>query len=177
MSLHFTPGTSHAPRIPQVRHFSELFPFLLPFTPFFSPNIVHYSSLCPKHCPILKYLVPKPLSMLTRRCARYTYILIAFFAVISSATFLLILLRCIPVQGSWDLQIKARCIARSDVEIIARTQGGMLIAHLGFGSDIDTDTSTVFSAVRTSPAHYTFVQANREPRNTVFGTPVLPLKA
>ena len=28
-----------------------LFPFLLPFTPFYSPNIVHYSKICSKNCP------------------------------------------------------------------------------------------------------------------------------
>lgn len=55
---------------------------------------------------------------------KYTYILIAFFAVISTATFLLILLGCIPFQGFWDMQIKARCIPRSVLSITAKTQGG-----------------------------------------------------
>ena len=56
---------------------------------------------------------------------KYTYILIAFFAVISTATFMLILLACIPIQGTWDKEIKARCIARSTLEIIVKTQGGV----------------------------------------------------
>lgn len=57
-----------------------------------------------------------------REIYQYTYFLIAFFAVITAATFLLILLACIPIQGTWDREIKARCIARSDLSIIAKTQ-------------------------------------------------------
>ena len=55
----------------------------------------------------------------------YTYVLIAFFAVVTVATVLLILLGCIPIQGTWDREIKARCISRSTISIIAKTQGGM----------------------------------------------------
>lgn len=59
-----------------------------------------------------------------RELYRYTYLLIAFFTVITTATFLLFLLACIPIQGAWDMEVKARCIARSDLSIIAKTQGG-----------------------------------------------------
>ena len=55
----------------------------------------------------------------------YTYVLIAFFVVITVATFMLILLGCVPIQGTWDREVKARCISRSAISVIARTQGGM----------------------------------------------------
>ena len=67
-----------------------------------------------------------------REFYKYTYILIAFFAVVSTATFLLILLACIPIQGTWDREVKARCIARSGLSIIAKTQGGMSLPSLRF---------------------------------------------
>lgn len=68
-----------------------------------------------------------------RKFYRYTYLLIAFFAVITTATFMLFLLACIPIQGAWNREIKARCIARSDLSIIARTQGGMSLHIMKFG--------------------------------------------
>ena len=55
----------------------------------------------------------------------YTYILIAFSAVITTATLLLILLGCIPIEGTWNTEIKAHCIARSALTTIARTQGSV----------------------------------------------------
>lgn len=59
-----------------------------------------------------------------REFFKYTYALIAFFAVISTATVLLILLQCIPIQGAWHKDVRARCIPRADLSIIAKTQGG-----------------------------------------------------
>lgn len=55
---------------------------------------------------------------------KYTYVLIALFAVITTAAFMLILFACVPIQGTWDKTIEARCIPRSTLSIIAKTQGG-----------------------------------------------------
>lgn len=60
-----------------------------------------------------------------REYFKYTYIFLAFFAVMSTATLLSILLACIPIQGTWDRETKARCIPPLDLTIIAKTQCGM----------------------------------------------------
>ena len=50
--------------------------------------------------------------------------IIAFFAVVSVATFFLILFGCVPVRGTWDRGVEARCIPREGLDVIAKTQGG-----------------------------------------------------
>lgn len=44
------------PQFFAVRRFSGLSPFLIPFTPLYSPNIVNHSNVCPKHGTLLKDL-------------------------------------------------------------------------------------------------------------------------
>ena len=44
------------PVVTYPRQLSELFPLLLPFTPLYSPNTVHYSNICPEKGPLHKKL-------------------------------------------------------------------------------------------------------------------------
>lgn len=59
-----------------------------------------------------------------RNFHRWTWGLMIFFALVTTSTFLTLCLQCIPLQGTWDRSITARCVSLEDVSIVGRLHGG-----------------------------------------------------
>ena len=55
---------------------------------------------------------------------RWTWGAMAFFALVTTSTFMTMCLQCRPIQGLWDRSIKAQCISLYDTDVVARLQGG-----------------------------------------------------
>ncbi|CAD6591213.1 MAG: hypothetical protein ASARMPRED_005264 [Alectoria sarmentosa] len=61
----------------------------------------------------------------TKRFFRWwTYGLMVFFAIITTATFICVCFQCIPIQGFWDKSINARCISLLVIAKINEAHGG-----------------------------------------------------
>ena len=61
----------------------------------------------------------------TNQALRWTvYVLMAVIVILSVATTLTIIFRCIPVEGGWDPRIHAKCFSYSQILGIGYAQGG-----------------------------------------------------
>ena len=62
--------------------------------------------------------------------ARAIYLLMAFFCLVSTASFFIMCFRCTPVQGLWDTSLHARCIPIKTWDTIQKVSGSESLAFV-----------------------------------------------
>ena len=60
--------------------------------------------------------------------ARAIHMLMVFFVLISTASFVLLCFQCTPIQGLWDNSLHARCIPMKTWDLIQKVDGSKSLA-------------------------------------------------